>query len=1109
MAGIVQEVRARFSATAQGLMNSIRDMREGMQDFGDESREATQEANRGLNTLQDTLQDVETNVEGMADAMQEGSQSASQMGRAIVEEMTAAERMARMAETGMTNLRKTFLNWTAAAAGVGLIATGMGGLIVANEQYTQALNYATAATGTAIDEQAELGQVMQNIYKDNYGQDFQDIAESLTMVENATGLTGKALEDATKKAISLRDTFQYDVAQSTQVADTMMKQFGISSDQAFELIASGAQNGLDKSGDMLDSFNEYSVYFQQLGFDAEGMWNVFKAGSESGAFNADKVGDAIKELGIRVKDGSKTTADGFAALGLNADEMAQKFAAGGDSAQQALAQTFEALAKIEDPVARNTAGVALFGTQFEDLEYETIAALGTVQDQANMTGDAMEKINSIKYNSVSEAIQGIGRTILVDLINPMQGSVMPAINAMVNNVKAAMPEIRTAILTGFNVIAEVFNGLVPIFENVFGILKNVAPAILVPLGLAFKGLTSFILPVITYVTDLIEKFTGLEYFTPILGGLIAGFAAYQIGVKLAAVAQAAWAILTNGHIIIMNAMRAAVLLLNSAWLANPIVLIVALLVGLGVALYMAWQKSETFREIVTKAWEGIKTGAKAVFDWFTVTLPAWIQSVIQWFTQLWNDTKAKVSEWGAAIAAGWESVKTGVSNFVTAIKNFFVNLYTSITTTLTSWVNSIVQGFNNMVAWVVGIITPFVEMIKQGFTNLVNNVKYIIEPFINYFIQSWENLKNLVLGIIGVFTAILTGDMDALKNALLLIWQTIKDQITLFVETIKEVALRIFGVMKNGITTIFTAVKDFAVKTWEALKTAISNAVTATKDFVVNTWNALKTAVSNAVTATKDAAVNGWNNLKQGVIDSANALRDGAINAWNNLKSSISNGVENIKSSVSNGFNNAKQAAVDAWNNLVNSVRTGVSNAVSTVTGMKDNIISTVRSINLFQIGKDIISGLVNGLGNMLGSLKSKAKEIADTVKNAIADKLKIKSPSRVMMGFGVNIGEGLRNGINSMTKQVGKVAGGMADAVTDNMGFGTSLDGALNTSATVTSLQTFKHVIDLLNVPDGVDEDSLKDMLLNLFKNPTVRRQIDRVNAENNLSYNRPMGAF
>jgi phage-related minor tail protein len=1157
MAGIISEVRAKFSASAQGLMNSVREIRQDMQGLGDETQDSLRGANQAAEGLQDALEGVTT--EPLRREFVSTGEAARGMGRHISDEMISAERMAGMAERGFSKLRKTFLTWTAAAAGVAVIGTGMGALVTVANDYQTALNHVAAQTNATEGETKNLGQSMQDIYAAGYGADFMDIAQSMGEVERATGLVGTALENTTKNAISLRDTFGYEVVESSKVASTMMKQFGISADEAYELMAQGAQEGLDKSGDMMDSFNEYSVYFKQLGFDAEGMWNVFKAGSESGAFNADKVGDAIKELGIRVKDGSKTTADGFAALGLNADEMAQKFAKGGKSSQEALQQVFKGLAEIEDPVKRNTAGVALFGTQFEDLEYETIAAMGTVRNEADMTGDRMERINEVKFDSIGAAITGIGRTLLVGLINPIQEKVMPIVNDMVNAFRNNMPQIQSAVMGVFNAITSAIAAFAPSFMNVFTTLKNIAPAILTPLGIAFQGITTFIAPVANAITGLIAKFTGMKAFAPILGGIITAFATYQIGLKIAMAAQTAWAVLTRGHIILMNAFRAATLLLNSAFLANPFVLIVALLAGLGVALTMAYQKSETFRNIVNKAWAGIKTAAQAVFNWFTVTVPAWVQSLIQWFNQLWtqskakaaewktalmnvwnnvktavsdfaNATKAKFQEWQTALSNIWTNVKTAVSNFVTAIKNFFVNLYTSVSATIASWVASVVAKFNQMKSTAGGVISSFVSTIKTYFTNLVNTVKYIIEPFVNFFIKTWENLKLMVLGIVGVLTSMLVGDFEGMKLGVLAIWTGLKRQVQNIAETLKEVVLRVFKVLKSGITNIWNAIKSGAVSAWNGLKSAVVNAANAIKSGAINAWNALKSGVINAANALKNGAVSAWNSLKSsissavssiksgaingfnalksGAVNAVNSLKSGAVNAFNSLKSSVTSAVSSIKSGVVNGFNSAKSAAVNAWNGMKSAVSSAVSNIKSSVSNMKSNILSTIRGINLRSIGSDIMRGLLNGITSGATAVWNKAKEIANGIKNKIKGALDINSPSRVMEGFGINVGEGLANGIDSMKKGVAKVAGGMASAVTDNMDMSGALGGVLGSSASIDSTMTLKHVIDLMNVPSNMDENSLRKALMNVLGDQRVQRKIDRVNAENSMNFNRPLGA-
>ena len=190
----------------------------------------------------------------------------------------------------------------------------------------QAMNQFAASTGVSKESLDSYEETLKSIYTNNYGESFGDIADAMSAVAQQMGdLDQASLQNITESAFTLRDTFGYDINESVRAANAMMTQFGISGDDAMNLIATGAQNGLDFSGELLDSISEYSVQFAKVGLDADDMFAIMESGAESGAFNLDKVGDAIKEMSIRVVDGSATTQEGFSAIGLNADEMAAKF----------------------------------------------------------------------------------------------------------------------------------------------------------------------------------------------------------------------------------------------------------------------------------------------------------------------------------------------------------------------------------------------------------------------------------------------------------------------------------------------------------------------------------------------------------------------------------------------------------------------------------------------------------------------------------------------------------------------------------------------------------------------------------------------------------------
>ena len=340
-----------------------------------------------------------------------------------------------------------------AVIGGAAIAAGGYGVNLANDM-DSAMNQFMATTGHAADSAEYYQDVLEKIYANNYGEDFQDIADSMALVNKNLGdMSAENLQSTTEAAFALRDTFDYDITESTRAAKAMMDNFGVSGEEAFELIASGAQNNLDYSGELIDSINEYSVQFGKLGFTADDMFNIFQKGADSGAWNLDKVGDAIKEFSIRAIDGSDSTAEGFKAIGLNAAEMSAEFGKGGESAKKAFSETVKALSSVEDPLERDAAGVALFGTMWEDLGPDVIAQLGDIEDGAYSTGNALEEIQDVKYDDLGSMLEGLKRSVEM-LALPLGEALIPVLTGLIEEVLPVIQEVLPDVIEAFETFLE-------------------------------------------------------------------------------------------------------------------------------------------------------------------------------------------------------------------------------------------------------------------------------------------------------------------------------------------------------------------------------------------------------------------------------------------------------------------------------------------------------------------------------------------------------------------------------------------------------------------------------------------------------------------------------
>ena len=337
------------------------------------------------------------------------------------------------------------------------------------------VNKIAAATNASAEEVNKLRSIVEQIYGENFGEGFEDIADSISKIKQNLGeLDDKELVKVTESAYALKDVFDYDIAESSRAVKAMMENFGVSASEAYDYIARGAQNGLDYSGELLDNISEYSVQFKKMGLSASDMFTIFSNGAENGAWNLDKIGDSVKEMAIRVIDGSDTSKQGFEALGFEAGSMAEKFAAGGVSARVAFQEVIAALAEMNDPIAQNTAGINLMGTMWEDMGAEAILALGDISDSAFDCAGAMDTIKDVNYSSLNNSLENVQRQIDL-LIQPIGESLIPVLDEAADSVaeiakKGDLKEIAvnvgnfisgtlTLLLKNINLIASAVTGV--------------------------------------------------------------------------------------------------------------------------------------------------------------------------------------------------------------------------------------------------------------------------------------------------------------------------------------------------------------------------------------------------------------------------------------------------------------------------------------------------------------------------------------------------------------------------------------------------------------------------------------------------------------------------
>lgn len=315
-----------------------------------------------------------------------------------------------------------------AVIGIGVaIAAGIWQGIEQGLSVEQGRDVFSARTGLDETTAARFGRAAGEAYAAAWGESVSANLET-ARVALEQGLID---EDATQAEITtvisalsgVTEIMQADIPAAARAAGQMLKT-GLVDDasQAFDVLIAGYQNGANASDDLLDTFEEYPTHFRDLGLSAEDAMGLLVQGLEGGAFNADKVADSLKELTIRVKENSDESSAALERIGLDGEDMAERFAAGGDRAREGLDMILDGLRSVEDPAERSQLAVALFGTQAEDMAQALNSLdLSTAADEiggiegaagaaeralATMSDNTSTQIESAKRN-VETAAQGI------------------------------------------------------------------------------------------------------------------------------------------------------------------------------------------------------------------------------------------------------------------------------------------------------------------------------------------------------------------------------------------------------------------------------------------------------------------------------------------------------------------------------------------------------------------------------------------------------------------------------------------------------------------------------------------------------------------------------
>lgn len=308
---------------------------------------------------------------------------------------------------------------TALELGAGITAAGgaASAAMMSFNSVDSALNHIQASTNLSKGQMDGFRNALEEIYNGNYGDDLSDIASKMANIVQYTNETDpEKIKDYAIKLYGLEDTFELDFNETLRGTQGLIKNMGLTADQAFDFIASGAQDGLNYSGELSDNLSEYTSLFGQAGFTAEQMFSILDNGTESGAYNLDKVNDFVKEFTISLADGR--IEENLSSFSGGTGDLFKKWKDGKATAADVFYSVINDLSTAENKQTALTTASNVWSSLGEDNALNIITSLDDVNKKFSDVKGTMDEVNDIEYDDLGNRLEGLGRKVQTKIINP-------------------------------------------------------------------------------------------------------------------------------------------------------------------------------------------------------------------------------------------------------------------------------------------------------------------------------------------------------------------------------------------------------------------------------------------------------------------------------------------------------------------------------------------------------------------------------------------------------------------------------------------------------------------------------------------------------------------
>lgn len=348
------------------------------------------------------------------------------------------------------------------------------------------------------------------------------LVEATRLTQQFTGKSGDDLKAFRNEVQAVADSFNADIRETLIATNALSKQFGISANEALQLVKDGFLAGGDANGEFLDTLKEYPAYFKEAGISADQFVAIVTQTNKMGIFS-DKGVDAIKEANLRLREMTTATAAALDGIGISSEQVQKDLQTGTKTTFDVIQDVSAKLAELPDNAATVGAAIAdIFGGPGEDagLQYlRTLKDISTNMDEVKGKAGVWAQLQEEQLQSQIEL-----QNALSGLFDATGGN----FETLTTQAKVFVNQGLTAIIKGvidvvnylielYNesvLIRAIWNGIVAGFKTTFDTLGNLFGFfidIVKATGTALKG---------AFTLDFDEVKKGLADYAAAYGNLV-------------------------------------------------------------------------------------------------------------------------------------------------------------------------------------------------------------------------------------------------------------------------------------------------------------------------------------------------------------------------------------------------------------------------------------------------------------------------------------------------------------------------------------------------------------------------------------------------------------